>query len=160
MVRTLYPELPREFNNTILNFTSLFFSSNIQVEKPSCLSDSIWKTSGSSILLSDVIAVKDLPTGFGWKWNQSKTRKSVYIAQQDTRIDIMKLAARKKPKSTLKEIPSLKMWRLIVTRKYQKPIMWLHCEKGEKDKEYIPSIEEYRFLSEFMSDSIASEIWN
>ena len=147
--------LPPEFSNALKKLTSTFKDATTQQTK---LSPSIWQNSESNASLNRVPKIREIPSGNGWRWNQAKKR---YVVQYDQiTIELTKLVPRKAVRSHLTSLPKLKLWQGIITNNNEPDSAVYWCEKGaDLTEEPELALEEYSFLSEYMSEEDSKQLW-
>mmetsp|Transcript_10802 Transcript_10802/g.13326 ORF Transcript_10802/g.13326 Transcript_10802/m.13326 type:complete len:156 (+) Transcript_10802:576-1043(+) len=98
-------------------------------------------------------ALKDIPCGKNWRWNQTKKIQTVHVA--DTSIQFRKLIPRKNNPSNPCEIPDLKLWQYMITNTtYRLHVLWY--ERGYHSE---PKLSQYSFLGQFMDPNLATLFW-
>ena len=115
-------------------------------------------STGEIIILSKDFKSKQIPGGFGWRWNQVKGRKQAILKKSGFVGQFYKLMPRPLSKNSSKILSSpKKLWRFDVFN-VNNPTCVLHvlwCEKGEESLK----LEDYEFLAPFVEPSLAKILW-
>lgn len=110
-------------------------------------------------VLSQCISVKSIPSDKHWRWNQTKSKKTVSIPDERVSVSLCKLIPRRRIPRTIEVIPSHKLWLLEIRYDNGSPTKFAAwCEKGNKD-EPVLDIRMFSFLADFMDPEIANTIW-
>lgn len=144
-------QLPRGHLNAIKKFCK---------EYPHCkervidISESTVLKDGNFFICAKPIQLKDLPVGKDWKWAQVKLRN---YSIQGIKLSVSKLV----PKQTDYDTgfpPQYKIWKFQVKTKQDPEMIVMWCERGIIDFAQL-NIDDYKFLSDFMSNEIAQTLW-
>ena len=107
------------------------------------------------------ISSKQIPSGQGWSWSQTKGRRIVYMSERKMSVMLFKLLPRITKKSPYLHAPSFKVWKFEIRHDdatYPTTVLW--CERGEQpDICSLPLLQDLNFLSEFMDPENASCFW-
>ena len=105
-----------------------------------------------------------MPGTAEWRWNQSKGRQQMQLAD-GVQAEVTKLIPRSRSRDGIKA-PSYKIWICEFTSSITPVHSVTWCERGIVTKTPQPQIrelelriEDYAFLSPFMSSSVAAELW-
>ena len=159
--------LPPEFEKAASVVNKRIESPEGRLNFTTNLTNNLWRKSNQLVSLKKVPKIREIPSGEGWRWNQAKRR---YTIKNDngSSIQIIKLVPRRSVRSTLKDLPKLKLWQArTVNKKSNITIFW--CEKGadsnintpSQTKEQQPSLDinEFSFLADFMDPIEGQRIW-
>mmetsp|Transcript_1300 Transcript_1300/g.1678 ORF Transcript_1300/g.1678 Transcript_1300/m.1678 type:complete len:186 (-) Transcript_1300:25-582(-) len=129
----------------------------------------VWKESNINIFNHPLLA-KDIPSCDIWRWNQTKSRKTLTLPTHDLTITLHKLIPRKRRQDITQTVPNHKLWYCVLRYSTSKPSMYiLWCERGhtqtrtesteETNSEDEVNVQDYSFLAEFMEPTQASQLW-
>ena len=155
---TAPPEFSQAFE--VLHKHLLFLLLNRRVI-PQQLSDELWMYSGNVSHVTRSSKIRDVPSGVGWRWNQAKRKYVIKHHQTGISLELLKLVPRKSVRSTLTNLPKLKLWQGTCTDEHN-PITVFWCEKGLDSNETSPNdlnISDYEFLAPFMDQHLGEELW-
>ena len=150
-------------------------------EKPS--NSTVLHIEGRVFSFPGHIAIRGIPGGPTWKWNQHNHSIEVYLLSHKCQVSFSKLFTRKSPNTPRNEKPPKhKLWKFNVhfaNTGIDITVLW--CERGEAftqekfpdacaGRNYFPdwfnneiepvtSIEELSFLKEFVTESVCEELW-
>ena len=152
---TAIQELSPEYKNAskvIDDVLSQNFFINYEMPEEYCFS------TNEIIILSNDFKSKQIPGGFGWRWNQVKGRKQAILKKSGFKGEFYKLMPRPISKeNSIKNLGPKKLWRFDVFR-VDNPKILIHilwCEKGEE----MLRIEDYEFLAPFLDPALAKILW-
>lgn len=115
------------------------------------------KEEGNISIISKEFKSRDIPAGKTWRWNQVKSRKQVLLTKTRIRVEIFKLMPRKVSKDSALPNETLKLWQYnIFDCNLCVKMKALWCERGITKK---LAIEDFKFLAEFMDETLAREFW-
>ena len=154
-------ELPPEFQRA-LRLISIHFET-APVLSISKLQDTPVCIHGNVFLFDGSFKSSKIPARPGWKWNQTKGRRTGVLPRHDAVVEFYKLIPRKTIRSSLQRLPSMKLWQFNIKLSNDRRVTMVWCEKGEKysaSKQEVPlCIDDFEFLSPFMSADVVREIW-
>lgn len=149
-------KLPPEYNNAALVIDNILSSDNI-IKVRDTLPKEYCFTTGDYIISSKDFKSKQIPAGHGWRWNQVKGRKKVWLSKSGFVGEFYKLMPRPISKNEpMKLSGQRKLWKFTV-RQQNSAVLFriLWCEKGEMTMK----IEDYAFLAPFVEPSLAKILW-
>ena len=129
---------------------------------PQQLTDELWMYSGNLSHVTKSSKIRDVPSGIGWRWNQAKRKYVIKHHQTGISLELLKLVPRKSVRSTLANLPKLKLWQGTTIEQQHTPITVFWCEKGFDSNEISSNdldISDYEFLAPFMDQHIGEELW-
>lgn len=148
--------LPQEFIQATKVFDEIISRGTYQRTK---LTYECFFHSNAITVCKKSVKIRDIPSGYGWRWNQAKRRYS--IKKEGYSYELLKLVPRKTPTSTLKTLPKLKLWRAVVLSGRCKAII-LWCERGQDIPESTLNdihLSDLTFLAPLMDRDTAIELW-
>merc|ERR1712098_547878 len=100
-----------------------------------------------------IIPPRVIPSGSGWRWVRSRTKKQV--ERNGMRVDISKLLPSSASRGdTLQHV----LWMFALYFENQNyTALW--CEQGQIPQDVEPQLSDYRFLAPLMSPRLANEFW-
>merc|ERR1712137_1279566 len=97
---------------------------------------------------------REIPSGDGWRWNQTKARKDIYL-EASVHVQFFKLSPRRRGKSCGTP-PPMKLWKFnVVTPVEEYFLLW--CERGNLPPTI--TIDDFSFLAPFMADELVLQLW-
>ena len=151
--------LPKEYRNALdIASTHFLNSKRLPISELSC---TCVCDQGSIHVFEQLVKISKIPSNPHWHWNQTKGRKTDVL--QGSITEFFKMIPRRKKGTKAKiYIPSMKLWQFNITLPdSDEKISLLWCERGEQepaDDDLV--LDDFRFLSDFMPNNIADDIWN
>ena len=138
MIPAMNQDLKPEHIRALNFLVGVLDGGNIDVNSDRAISQDIWKE-GNVQASSRIVTSKCIPAGAAWRWNQTKSKKNVYVPTKNLSVALIKLIPRRKHPGNKSVIPSLKLWQFTVTyMEDQRTVTLLWCEKGEQITQQEP----------------------
>ena len=138
--------LPKEYVDTLFQFIEVKDTIRLNTFKSlPFIDDESWMKSGSVHMYEGKRKLSEIPAGNGWKWRQSRGRKTVPLVEDDMKLTILKILPSKKPSKDLVFLPNLKLWVIYVYYVTNWKTV-IYCDKG-----LDPTIEEVDFILSILS---------
>ena len=168
--------LPPEFEKALKVINRKLEILHTKPQQTQKLSTNMWSKSGNLTIIKKRPKIRDIPSGFGWRWNQAKRRYNVTNDKVGAKIELLKLVPRKCVRSPISTLPTLKLWQASVVYKVggKSSITVFWCEKGDKAAEKAVSnpfemieeqhpnpinLDDYSFLAPLMDPTEACQLW-
>ena len=99
---------------------------------PSTVASSVF-TEGAILHYKQLLRVQTIPTGRGWRWNQSRKKSELCIGEASERLRVIftKLIPRK-DNDLIERAPRYKLWHICLFRGSSLSSTVLYCERGEQ----------------------------
>ena len=139
--------LPKEYVDTLFKFLEV--KDKIKLNTSNSLTfieDECWMKSEAIFTYEGKRKLYEIPAGGGWKWRQSRGKKTVSLEKDDMKLEIVKILPSKNSSKDFVLLPNLKLW--VIHAQYC--MNWktvIYCEKGldptSEEVDFILSILNY-----------------